>query len=73
MSEFREIIDTTIRSRARELAANITAMNALMRIMPKPKPLSTREKFVRWFRIRGWRIADAYRILRGDDIHEDCR
>lgn len=35
-------------------------------------PLSPRERMQRWFSIRWDRILLAYRVLRGDDVHEDC-
>lgn len=37
-----------------------------------PTPLSRRERLAEWFEERKRRVALAWRVLRGDDIHEDC-
>lgn len=37
-----------------------------------PAPLSRRERLAEWFEERKRRVALAWRVLRGDDIHEDC-
>ena len=42
------------------------------RTAPPPRPLTRQERISRRLTIYSERIVLAWRVLRGDDIHEDC-
>lgn len=69
---FKDIVETTIRYHSAELARNLDASKVLQEMiknMPKPPRLTRWQKLVRWFRVQPERIRDAWRVLKGEDMH----